>query len=92
MQNLYWPRRQNKKSGKIINRRRKMRIEKIRKFYNRDNISRATAGKKETKTKYKEKIQRIYLLDTIKNLHKKYEDNGGKTSYSSFLRHRPFYV
>lgn len=32
------------------------------------------------------------MTDTIKNLYKKYKEEGGKASYSSLLRHRPFYV
>ncbi|XP_042907124.1 uncharacterized protein [Parasteatoda tepidariorum] len=64
----------------------------IQDFYIRDDISRATAGKKETVTKYSKKNQKRYLLDTIKNLHKKFLEEGGKCSYASFAANRPFYV
>lgn len=81
-----------RKSGTIIGTARKGRIQEIHNFFNRDDVTRCTSGKKETKTKNKVKVQRKYLLDSIKELHKKYKENGGKASYTSLLRHRPFYV
>lgn len=42
---------------------------RIEQFFLRDDVSRATAGKKETITKQGEKIQKRYLLDTMRNLY-----------------------
>lgn len=64
----------------------------LQRFYERDDISRATAGKKETRTKLKQKLQKRYLLDTLQNIYKKYKSEGGRYSYSYFAAHRPFYV
>lgn len=61
-------------------------------FFERDDISRATAGKKEFITKKKERKQKRYLNDNLKNLHKIYEDEYGKISYSYFCKNRPFWV
>ena len=41
-------------------------------FYERDDISRCTTGKKETKTKEKVKKQKRMLNDSMKNLHVKF--------------------
>lgn len=76
-----------KKGSKLAN-----EVNRVRNFFKRDDISRATAGKKETRTKNKEKIQKRYLLDTMKNLHKRYIHEGGECSYTSFTRFRPFYI
>lgn len=46
-------------------------LEAMQRFYKRDDVSRATAGKKETRTKFKQKVQKRYLLDTLQNLYKK---------------------
>ncbi|CAH2982329.1 unnamed protein product [Chilo suppressalis] len=67
-------------------------ISKIIKFYNRDDVSRATAGRKEFKTKGKIKIQRRYLLNTLKELYKKYRAEGGTAKLTAFKKYRPFYV
>ena len=63
-------------------------------FYVRDDVSRITAGKKETVTKSKVKEQKRFLLDSMKNLHSKFkaEHNLVHISYSWFSRLRPFYV
>ena len=42
--------------------------EEIEVFYNRDEISRSTSGKRECKTKCKKKMQIRYLTDTLINL------------------------
>ncbi|KAL0829793.1 hypothetical protein ABMA28_003276 [Loxostege sticticalis] len=52
----------------------------ITKFFNRDDVSRSTAGKKETRTRNNHKMQIRYLVDTLKNL------------YATFFRYKPFYV
>lgn len=46
-------------------------VKKIQNFFYRDDVSRATAGKKETVTKKQDKKQKRYLLDTLYNLHKR---------------------
>lgn len=67
---------------------------KITDFFHRDDVSRATADKKETKTLQKKKIQRRYLLDNMNNLFQSFkrENPNLKCSYTSFTRCRPFYV
>lgn len=67
--------------------------QKIRNFYLRDDISRITAGKKETVTRDKVKVQRRYLLDSMKNLHRQFiQEEQVHCSYVYFSRHRPFFV
>ncbi|XP_045774208.1 uncharacterized protein LOC123873410 [Maniola jurtina] len=84
------------KSNIRTNRDRKIRKQKlfneIKNFYDRDDNSRATAGKKEYRTKNKIKRQIRYLLELIKKLHQKYVAEGGKASLSTFKKYRPFYV
>jgi len=41
-------------------------------FYTRDDVSRATAGKKDTVTRHKNKMQKRLLLDTLSNTHLKF--------------------
>ncbi|CAH2095385.1 unnamed protein product [Euphydryas editha] len=69
-------------------------IEQIKNFFDRDDVSRATAGKRETVTYKKRKMQKRYLLDTMKNLHRSFikEIPGERCCYSYFIKHRPFYV
>lgn len=68
-------------------------VKKIQIFFYRDVVSRATAGKKETVTKKRDKKQKRYLLDTLYNLHKRYvKEEGEKCSYQTFTRYRPFNV
>ncbi|CAG9790444.1 unnamed protein product [Diatraea saccharalis] len=77
----------------VVPKRSSKLVKKIRRFYLRDDVSRASAGKKETKTFKKQKHQKRYLLDTMSNLHKKFkEETGIKASVNTFRRHRPFYV
>ncbi|KAH9630106.1 hypothetical protein HF086_004812 [Spodoptera exigua] len=68
--------------------------QKIHDFYLRDDVSRATAGKKETVTYQKRKMQKRILLDTKKNLYKSFlkEDPNVKCHYSYFAKFKPFYV
>ncbi|CAH0397863.1 unnamed protein product [Chilo suppressalis] len=67
---------------------------KLHEFFNRDDVSRATAGKKETVTFKKSKMQKRYLLDNMKNLFYSFkrENPEQKCCYSSFTLNRPFYV
>lgn len=82
-----------KRTFKPKERLRNAKIEKeITNFFERDDISRCTAGKKECKTKYKEKKQIRYMTDTLRNLHKIYKDGGGKYSFTTFFKYKPFYV
>lgn len=68
-------------------------VKKIQDFFYRDDVSRATAGKKETVTKKQDKKQKRYLLDTLYNLHRRYiNEEGEKCSYSTFAKYRPFNV
>lgn len=64
----------------------------IEAFFCRDDISRCTAGMKETKSKNKRKMQIRYLTDTIQNLYQIYKTEGGKFSFTTFYRCKPFYV
>ncbi|CAH2108575.1 unnamed protein product [Euphydryas editha] len=66
--------------------------EDITKFFDRDDVSRMTAGKKEYITRNKIKKQSRYLLDSMKNLHKIFEAENTKVSYSYFCKQRPFWV
>lgn len=67
-------------------------LNEIKDFYDRDDVSRATSGRKEYKTKNKIKMQRRYLLAPIKIIYEKYVSEGGKVSLSTFKKYRPFYV
>nr|XP_053618254.1 uncharacterized protein LOC128679821 [Plodia interpunctella] len=69
-------------------------ISKIHSFYLRDDVSRATAGKNETVTLHKKKMQKRILLDTRKNLYISFrkENPDVKCHYSYFAKHKPFYV
>lgn len=63
-------------------------------FFERDDISRATAGKKETVSLKGNKMQKRYLLDNMKNLYQSFkrENPTLRCSYKTFTRYRPFYV
>lgn len=74
--------------------RKQVISDKIKQFFNRDDVSRASAGKKETVTRMKDKMQKRYLLDSMKNLFVSFkrENPDLKCSYTTFTRYRPFYV
>ena len=63
-------------------------------FFQRDDNSRMTSGKKQTITRKKEKKQKRLLLDTIKNIFSKFQAEFPmlKISYSLFCFLRPFWV
>jgi len=63
----------------------------VEQFFFEDINSRESAGKKRI-TRNKEKKQKRYLSDTIKNLHKKFSAEKGMISYSAFLKLKPFWV
>lgn len=66
----------------------------VKAFYTRDDVSRVTTGKKHTITQAKVRVQKRFLVDTLKNLHKKYlaENPRKSVSYSLFCRLRPYWV
>lgn len=66
--------------------------EDIKRFYLRDDISRNTAGKRETKTRGKKKMQIRYLTDTLQNLYEIYKKEGGTHSFTTLFRYKPYYV
>lgn len=56
-------------------------------FFHRDDISRATAGKKETCTKNGEKMQKRFMLDSMKNLYKTFKQKiPGSNVHTSILQ------
>lgn len=82
--------------GKIRLTRRRQKEDSIKKeiekFYVRDDITRITAGKRECRTLGKDTKQIRYLTDTLLNLYKIYREEGGKRSFSTFYKYKPFYV
>lgn len=73
---------------------RKKYASRVCAFYNRDDVSRLTAGKSQTVTKMKEKKQKRFLCDNVRNLHKRFliENPATEISYSLFCRMKPFSV
>ncbi len=67
---------------------------RVKTFYIRDDVSRITTGTKQTLTKNKVKMQKRFLVDTLKNLHRRFlsENSDEKISYSLFCHLRPFWV
>lgn len=61
----------------------------IRIFFNRDDNTRMTAGKKECVGRGNDKLQKRFLLTSLKKLYTKYVYEGGKASFSTFKRNRP---
>ena len=67
--------------------------EQVRHFYERDDNSRITTGKKRTVTRKKIKMQKRLLTDSIKNLHVKFvAETDCQISLSTFWRLKPFWV
>lgn len=66
----------------------------IEAFFLRSDVSRHSAGIKETITRKKVKMQKRYLLASMKDSFKKFQQHhgGSKLSFTTFTRHRPFYV
>ena len=65
----------------------------VQQFYERDDVSRITTGKKDTKTEGKIKKQKRILNDSMKNLHAKFlAEQPSTISYSLFCQLRPFWV
>lgn len=68
-------------------------VQIVHRFYEDDSNSRAAAGKKECITRNKNKKQKRYLLDSLKNLHQKFlQTKTLAIGYSLFCRLRPFWV
>lgn len=51
-----------------------------------------TAGKRECRTLGKTRKQIRYLTDTLLNLFNKYREEGGKRSFSTLYKYKPFYA
>ena len=67
--------------------------EDVIKFFERDDISRSTAGKNDCVTVKKEKRQKRLLNDNLNKLHEKFLTTVGyKLSYQSFCRLKPFWI
>lgn len=65
----------------------------VQKFFEEDSVSRMLPGKKDFVRKGRVKKQRRILLDSLKNLHKRFlKEKGFKISYTTFTRCRPFWV
>jgi hypothetical protein len=71
-------------------------VAQIQKFYLREDNSRMSAGKKETKTRRGQKMQVRYLTSSIGELYLKFLSEISASSpsvkRSLFYKHRPFYV
>lgn len=66
---------------------------KVRKFYEQDDVSTQSPGKKDYITRNKIQKQKRYLQNSLKYLHKKFcEDSEFVISYTSFCRLKPFWV
>ena len=67
---------------------------KIISFLERDDNSRITTGKKETVTKSKKKMQKRFLVESMRTLHQKFkmEHPEVAVSYSEFCKRRPFWI
>ena len=50
-------------------------VSKVKTFFWRDDVSRMTTGKKQIKTMKKIKMQKRFLIDTLKNLHRRFLSN-----------------
>lgn len=67
-------------------------LKTVANFFTRDDVSRISAGKKETVTQNKLKKQKRLLTDSLRNLHMKFCSENRTISYSLFCRLRPFWV
>lgn len=77
---------------KARNEVRKKYMKDIHDFFEREDVSRPSAGKNECITRNKDKVQKRYLLKPIYKLYKQYKAEGGEASLQTFYRFRPFYV
>ncbi|CAC5379288.1 unnamed protein product [Mytilus coruscus] len=69
-------------------------LKMVREFLQRDENSRCAAGKKETITRNKIKMQKSYLNDDLRHLHEKFysEFPEHPVSYLMFCKCRPFWI
>lgn len=69
-------------------------VQSIQDFMEKDENSRMCPGKKDFVVKHKIKKQKRIMLDSFKNLHKKYlaSKESFKISLATFWRNRPFWV
>jgi hypothetical protein len=68
-------------------------VQLVRKFYEQDDVSSQSPGKKDYITRKKLQKQKRYLCHSLKFLHKKFcEENNFVIGYSSFCKLRPFWV
>lgn len=88
-----WDIRHSRDKTKTAYPQKNILIEKIKNFFVCNDVSGATAGKQETVTHRKTKMQKRYLLDTMKNLYRlfKKEIPDERCSYSYFIE-QSFYV
>lgn len=67
--------------------------QRIRNFFCNDDNTTLTPGKKQTLTRGKIRQQKRLLRDSLKILYEKFcRETTSKVSFSTFCRHRPFYV
>jgi len=66
----------------------------VQAFFQQDDVSRPTAGKKETVTKCKQQKQKRFLLHPVSDLHKRFcaSHPDVKISQSTFALLKPFWV
>ena len=66
---------------------------KVKIFFERDDVSRTTAGKRNTITRKKAKKQKRLLNDSLQNLYQKFKsENNSSLSLTTFYRLKPFYI
>lgn len=81
------------KPRKILSPQAKKIRNLVRKFYEDDENTRMTPGKQDCITRNGLKRQKRYLLDNLKNLHRKYLESGfPPISYVTFTRLKPFWI
>ena len=81
-------RKQRKPCAAAIEKRKTVEL-----FFERDDVSRLTTGKKDTITRKKVKKQKRFLLESLGILHSKFlSEDSIKISYSRFCEFRPFWV
>ncbi|XP_047998810.1 uncharacterized protein LOC125236153 [Leguminivora glycinivorella] len=82
--------------GRIRKTQKTIKVPKLQpsivKFFLRDDITRATAGKRECRTKNKKKRQIRLLNNTLQGLYTKYKKEGGLASFTTFCKYKPFYI
>ena len=68
-------------------------VRSVKHFLEEDRNSIMAPGKRDTITRFKQKKQKRYITDSLKNLHLKYvKEANMNISYSLFCRMRPFWI